>query len=71
MHSVHLGSIFGSVFSSMKARPNINLGHLPQKDRDVIEAQMMLQQQQEVVTFITNLLKKKHETTMAIINNIK
>jgi hypothetical protein len=71
MNAVHLGSLVGSVISGMKARPDIKLDHLPKKDREAIEAQMKLQQQQEVVTFITNLLKKRHETTMSIINNIK
>ena len=64
-------SLVKSALSGRKAGSDINLDALSPKDRANLEVQMKLQEQQEVVTFITNLLKKKHETTMSIINNIK
>ncbi|MCY1022180.1 hypothetical protein [Pyxidicoccus sp. MSG2] len=47
------------------------LNSLKPEDRPKAEAQLMLQKQQEVTAFISNMLKKLHEISMSVINNIK
>jgi hypothetical protein len=47
------------------------LNSVSEKDRPNAEAQLMLQKQAEVTAFISNMLKKLHEISMSVINNIK
>lgn len=44
---------------------------LSNEDKDKLRAQMMLQNQQELMTFITNIMKKRSEIAMSVINNLR
>ncbi len=47
------------------------INKLPKEQRGLEMAKLKLQKEQELVSFITNVLKKMHETRMAIINNMR
>lgn len=66
-----IGKLPNAFASGSSTRSGIDLSGVPSEFRPLLEEQQKMNKEQELVTYLSNLMKSRHETTMAILNNMK